>query len=123
MKRLTLNETWELCVDGMWKWIAKQRRKSREQYTTALKAKWSKKYFPGVSIEHLCFFCEYDKQRRRGFDLGCAHCPARKVDRKLGQFWCEDGQYEETGTSWYRRPVAFYEQLVQLKRIYEKGKK
>lgn len=113
MKRLTLDETWKLCVDGMWTWVARQWRKNRCLGVAGLKRKWNKKHFPHKKIKHDCFFCEYNKQQGGHC---CSRCPARIIDDKLGIFWCEEGAYGGTGHCWCIRPIGFYNKLRSLKR-------
>ena len=113
MKKLTLDQTWKLCIDGMWAWIAKERRKSRRLNVMDLKAKWRKKHFPNKKIKFNCFFCEYNMQHKGSL---CSECPARKIDSKLGSFWCEEGRGGPEGTYWFSRPIAFYNKLVSLNR-------
>ena len=113
MKKLTLDQTWKLCVDGMWKWIAKQRRKDNSLDVSELKVEWRRKHFPNEFVKHACFFCEYNQQQGGN---RCSECPARKIDSKLGEFWCEKGMGESKGLYWLDRPVLFYNKLVFLNR-------
>lgn len=106
MKRLTLNETWKLCL-AMWRWIARQVRAGRNDVDVSkLKDEWlAKKGFDPMEILHSCFFCHYTTDS----DLeDCEQCPGRKVDPYFG---CCGGKY------YYRfHPIAFYNKLVRLNR-------
>ena len=113
MKKLTLDETWVLCLK-MWRWIAKVKRAGSTSQVAALKRRWLKSHgFKGVSINHECFFCEYDDQRRGG----CKSCPAKRVDKNFG---CRD---EADDCFW--NPNGFYNKVNRLnkKRLAKKKPK
>ncbi|MHC4397910.1 MAG: hypothetical protein ACYS1A_19875 [Planctomycetota bacterium] len=103
MKRLTLDETWRLCL-SMWRWIAKQKRLHPYSNIRVLKRRWAEKhgYF---DLEQNCFFCEYTVRR----ELYCEGCPGAKVDK---MFRC--ARYPKY--IWYSKPIAFYKKLVSLNR-------
>lgn len=113
MKKLSLDKTWSECL-RMWKWIAKQRKQSSEMESTDLKRKWLEDngYDP-YEVFDMCFFCAYD---RRFSSFRCSNCPARKVDKRLRTYFCDD--------FWIARPVKFYAKLVSLnkKRLARKRK-
>ncbi len=109
MKRLTLNETWDKCLE-MWKWIAMKVRaaiKAGEDWDVeALKTEWLEKH--GIKgLHENCFFCD-----RAKFD--CPKCPGRKVDKA---FDCLSG-----GSCYQYAPIEFYAELRRLNKIRLKGK-
>lgn len=108
MKRLTLNETWKLCL-AMWKWIAGQAKKEGEEGIDieGLKDQWLKKHgYDKGDISDACFFCEYHRQHpTKG--TSC-NCPATKIDK---EFNCM-----EFGYCYCCHPIAFYNKLVSLNR-------
>lgn len=108
MKRLTLNETWVLCL-RMWKWIAEQRKKERRTGVEGLKALWLKKHgYKDDEIDNDCFFCEYACQKQ-----GCLNsCPGYKVD---SEFTCDNAEY-----SYCKHPIKFYTKLVELNKKRKK---
>ena len=109
MKRLTLDETWVLCLK-MWKWIAKEVRadkKAGKDSVNALKQEWAEKH-EFENIHQDCFFCEY-AQRRDGLQ-DCRLCPAKRVDK---DFHCMDA-YECCFCCY---PIAFYKKLLELNKI------
>lgn len=109
MKKLTLDQTWVLCL-RMWKWIAKVRKSW--QSVNELKKEWRRKH--GFSVSHLssgnCFFC--NSAGYKNFDY-CVQCPGRKVDK---DFDCMHNEY-----SYDKNPKAFYAELLRLNKI-RKGK-
>lgn len=116
MKKLTLDETWRLCL-SMWRWIAKIKKNERNVEVYALKKEWLKNHgFRCKTINSDCFFCEYVYGHSRPI-ANCYLCPARKVDK---EFDCVETSYDH---SYY--PVKFYNKLVSLnrKRLAKKRKK
>ena len=114
-KKLTLNETWRLCLK-MWKWIAKQVRAGNQKSIESLKVKWLENNWAGGQVRAYCFFCEYTTTHfREGENVGCAICPAKLVDK---QFDCVDTDY-----NFSRCPIPFYNKLVSLNRKRLKAKK
>lgn len=105
MKKLTLDETWRLCL-SMWRWIAKQKRNNSRKNVGVLKFLWLREHGYGeANLDCNCFFCEYIEQRR----LMCRnHCPGAKVDKK---FKCDNLAYD-----FDRSPIAFYNKLFSLNR-------
>ncbi len=114
MKKLTLNETWKLCLK-MWKWIAAESKKLPGSSTPALKIQWV--CMNGFSVDEICgncFFCEYDDELNRT----CEFCPGKKVDRS---FDCCNSNYNYSS-----KPAAFYKELCRLNKIRsakKRGKK
>lgn len=103
MKKLTLDETWDLCLK-MFKWISRQQGDVGE-----LKSQWLRKHgFVPASIDSNCFFCEYHHTHKRK-DWGKCNCPARKIDK---DFDCKSAKYDYT-----TKPRAFYKKLVALNKI------
>ncbi len=112
MKKLTLDETWELCLK-MWKWINESTKAGSRHNVRQLKEMWT----TGngfVFMEEDCFFCEYDIRRESQI---CRLCPGKKVDKT---FKCENPIYH-----YENNPIKFYEKLVELNkiRLAKKGKK
>ena len=109
-KKLTLNETWRLCL-SMWKQIAKQKRAGDKKDVESLKEDWLKKYWTGKHIYCECFFCDYQEQRSTGGDSPyiCPDCPAVLVDPKFNCLHKPSYNYKE-------HPTAFYNKLVSLNR-------
>jgi ribosomal protein S14 len=117
-KKLTLDETWELCLK-MWKWIDEGTNGNEynlDSPVEELKGVW----LDGHHIDEItgdCLFCSY-KHSHGGDALDdCSKCPAKKVDKS---FTClsEECNYKY-------RPRAFYRKLVALnkKRLAKKGAK
>ena len=103
MKRLTLDQTWKLCL-SMWRWIAKQIREGSKERVRNLKRIWVDKHGYTYIMED-CFFCEYT----RSHDVMCyPNCPGKKVD--IG-FSCTTHDNE-----WSIKPIAFYNKLVSVNR-------
>lgn len=113
MKRLTLGETWRLCL-SMWRWIAKQKRDGSRKSIDNLKIQWLKahRYELDENEEYMilnCFFCEYDEQQLKEGEKGnCKYCPGKKVDERFG---CTVSRY-----CWSSKLIAFYNKLVSLNR-------
>ena len=106
MERLTLDQTWVLCLK-MWKWIAKEVRAGNSTNVDALKKEWCEKNgFAAIEIKYCCFFCEYD---RRGI-CECDRCPARKIDKA---FKC----YVDSSYHYLEFPLKFYKTICQLNKI------
>ena len=102
MKRLTLDETWVLCLK-MWKWIAKEVKNGRSDISN-LKAGWlEQNNLKGVLDD--CFFCEYTEKRNKDCDI----CPAVKIDK---DFHCSHIEYD-----FYIKPIAFYKKLCELNKL------
>lgn len=111
MKKLTLNQTWTLCL-RMWKWIAKEWKKTGDSVSD-LKKQWLKENGFEVSCwESInCFFCVFDAAHDPEAECRC--CPGVLVD---SGFVCGDEEH-----SWASDPPAFYAELLRLNRI-RKGK-
>lgn len=104
MKRLTLNETWKLCL-SMWWWIAGQKKKGNTSNINNLKWEWLEGHgFDYGEISEDCFFCEYITQK----DIGCVNCPGKMVSKR---FSCTKTTYH-----YQSKPIAFYNKLVSLNR-------
>lgn len=113
MKRLTLNETWVLCL-RMWKWIAGQKRKGNIKCVPILKEQWLKEHgFGRKKIRADCFFCEYAFQHREAFDT-CKSCPGQIINPR---FACGNTTYD-----YQLKPIAFYKKLVSLNKKRKKKK-
>lgn len=114
MKKLTLNQTWVLCL-RMWRWIAKEWKKLEEDphdihyWVVLQKAKWLRDH-GYASIKNNCFFCERVDDRVHVID--CVDCPGALVD---SEFHCYDA-------GWCFDPPRFLSELLRLNRI-RKGKK
>ncbi len=116
MKRLTLDETWVLCLK-MWKWIARQVRAAIKAGKTwsviELKNEWLSNHGLACNnIEHDCFFCEYARKRNPYKEIrgaGCNLCPAKKI---VKDFQCVDYLYD-----YENNPIAFYKRIFQLNKI------
>ncbi len=116
MKKLTLDETWRLCL-SMWRWIAKVIKAGDERSVMVLKEVWLDNHgFPSDgTICGDCFFCEYDDNKEKTTTEQCCYCPGRKIDE---DFNCCDKEYHYGNKS-----IAFYNKLVQLNRKRLKVKK
>lgn len=115
-KRMTLDETWDRCLE-MWKWVSKRAGHNSEPYTTAvLKEQWFEKSRFKKHRTEDCFFCDYASEARNGPYQGCQECPGKKV---ISGFHCE----KRKTYHWGYKPVAFYNKLVSLNRKRLKGKK
>ena len=117
MKKLTLDETWRLCL-SMWRWIAKEKRNGSLSHVSDLKIRWLESHgFDPSDLRDECFFCEYDLRR---YDIGrnqvCSRCPAKKIAE---WFDCADEDHH-----WACSPIAFYNKLVSLnkKRLAKRKK-
>ena len=113
MKRLTLDETWVLCLK-MWKWTDEQIEEHGIDYAEEnnLKRLWLKKQRFRRNIVLNCFFCDY-ACKQGGFlnDLGnCPSCPGRLV---RPNFHCE----KRESYRWDEKPRKFYKKLVELNKI------
>jgi len=116
MKRLTLDETWVLCLK-MWKWITQQRKKNNREHARILKRRWAENHGYHIDkLENDCFFCEYAaRHNKEKWIRDCSFCPAVKIDP---QFHCANDDY-----SWHENPIAFYAKLVELNKIRLKKKR
>ncbi len=114
--KLTLNKAWELCVDGQWKWIARQVRACIKEgipyYIGNLKRQWCEKN--GYSVELNCFFCEYKLQHPSERKENCPTCPAKKIDKT---FYCMNTKYDFAD-----EPLKFYAEIRKLNRKWLKAK-
>ncbi len=116
-KKLTLNETWRLCL-SMWKWIAKQKRAGTLKDTYNLKVEWLQKHWVGKDVYDECFFCDYQIQHRKREYEGasdCPGCPGALVDKWFDCY--------HSGCDWFYNPIAFYNKLVSLNRKRKKKAK
>lgn len=108
MKKLTLDETWRLCI-SMWRWIAKKKREGTREDAGWLKTVWLQKHkFGDTFVVYNCFFCDYDVDHK----CGCKSCPGTKVDK---EFYCQNLSYH-----WHYKPITFYNKLVSLNRKRKK---
>ena len=98
-KKLTLTETWRLCL-SMWRWIAKQVKAGSKLSVNQLKEQWVEKHWPGKDIQDNCFFCEYS------IADGCPTCPGVLVDER---FDCDNEDCH-----WFHNPIKFNNKLVSL---------
>ncbi len=123
MKKLTLDETWRLCL-SMWRWVAKQIRGGSRKCIDNLKIQWLEAHRYELNeeddeyIKLNCFFCEYEEQQlMKGERSSCDYCPGKMIDKS---FSCVGSGYSWSGT-----PIAFYNKLVSLnrKRLAKKGKR
>lgn len=106
MKKLTLDETWRLCL-SMWRWIAKQWKLGRRDVFD-LKLEWLEKHgYKDQEIHENCFFCH-------AAPANCPACPGRVID---SAFNCHN-------LTWNTDPVAFLKVLEVLnrKRLAKKRK-
>ncbi len=102
MKKLTLNETWILCL-RMWRSIAKAKTANPRKWVSTFKQRWlSDNGFKNLKGD--CFFCDYI-----GEDPGCDLCPGRLVDPS---FNCCTDEYH-----YGHKPTTFYKELLRLNRI------
>lgn len=112
MKKLSLNETWDLCLK-MWKWIAKEKRADNKLSVDSLKTEWLQNHgFEKDSVYNDCFFCVYEETHTRTVipkANGCPACPGTKVDLF---FNCMDFDYH-----YDKYPVKFYNKLRALNKI------
>jgi hypothetical protein len=114
MKRLTVNETWEQCLD-MWKWISLCIGRKTKKSLGDLKEEWLQKNGLSKStIQDNCFFCDLakridDRSGKGWFYPSCVSCPGKKVDE---YFQCENLQYH-----FFENPLAFYAKLKRLNKI------
>ena len=104
MKRLTLDETWKLCL-SMWRWIAKMIREGSELFVSELKDQWLRDHGYEHEVWLTCFFCGYIHHPKRTCDT---NCPARMIDRN---FNCHNPDYD-----YQSKPIAFYNKIVSLNR-------
>ena len=103
-KRLTLNNVWELCVDGLWKYVAKRKQAGDKRSVYDLKVAWMRRHdYEEDEIQAECFFCEYNN---RHYHLDCRNCPGKLVD---ATFSCSNPSY-----SYKTRPYRFYRKLLAL---------
>ena len=106
MKRLTLDQTWKLCL-SMWRWIAKQKKGGSKKRVETLKRLWlTSNGFKKKYVQHDCFFCEYDSQHHGS----CFSCPATKIE-EIEFIHCTTRKY-----NWKLRPIDFYDILHSLNR-------
>ena len=106
-----LGRSWKNCL-RMWKWISENLPNGFMELNLdrcrmvvyALKEKWMKKHHYKGILFH-CFFCHYNDNN--GGCL-CDNCPAKKVERRLGNYWCESKYH------WFIDPVNFYQYLLKL---------
>ncbi len=109
MKKLTVNETWVLCL-AMWKWISRRCKKGKvysfdDTHVRDLKYQWMKNNgYEGITED--CFFC-YKAYVGRSYR--CNNCPGKNIDYS---FRCADDDYE-----WERMPRLFYAKLKELNKI------
>lgn len=112
MKRLTLDETWRLCLK-QWRWIAKQIRNGSTLPIETLKRHWVNYHCLGEDISGNCFFCEYFEQSGSD-DEHCDKCPGKKIDP---DFSCANPSYHYEYES-----LKFLKEVERLNKI-RKGRK
>ena len=115
-KKLTLNETWRLCLK-MWKWIAEQVKAGRIEGVERLKGEWLEKNWTGEPLENDCFFCKSSNYYNTRAACGCVlgMCPGKLVNKR---FSCCRKTYH-----YKHHPIAFCNKLVSLNRKRLKAKK
>ena len=118
MKKLTLDETWELCLE-IWRWVVREKKKRPEVDVWDLKLEWLAKFRPNDRLECECYFCEYAGHRVSG-DMcrnGWVGCPGKLVHRQFD--CCAESYHFES------RPAAFLRKLESLnkKRLAAKKEK
>ena len=112
--KLTLSKSWELCVDGQWKWIVKQIRAGARD-VWGLKRQWLRENgIDSSEVSNHCFFCEYTSNFKHD---DCRLCPGCKIDKS---FSCMDKKY-----NFEKKPLKFYAKLRALNkiRLEKKGQK
>lgn len=78
MKKMTLDETWKLCM-AQWSWLIKQLQQTNTLSVESLKVEWLKKH-KHKEVWNNCFFCEYSfASHNREYGAWCRRCPARKI--------------------------------------------
>ena len=122
-KKLTLNQTWTLCLK-QWKWIIDQppeglTEPALSSHVWLLKVEWLKEHgygYAGMTIWNDCFFCERARQQS-GKDGGeggklwdeelgiCLWCPGRLISK---QFNCMNISYDFS-----KEPRRFYKKLLE----------
>ena len=107
-----LDRCWKNCL-RMWKWVSENLPEkfmglnfdSRRTVVYALKEEWMERHqYKG--IVSYCFFCHYVSNNNDSFL--CGYCPARKVEYRLKNYWCERKYH------WSVDPVNFYQYLLKL---------
>jgi len=107
-KRLTLNNVWKLCVDGLWKYVAKRKRAGDKRPVFELKRVWMNRHgYKDGEISADCFFCEYNAQHPG--DEDCSNCPGKLVDNT---FDCSNESYYYSD-----KPCDFLDELMRLNKI------
>ena len=111
--RLTLDESWELCLK-QWPWIIKQLDGGSKEIVEELKDQWLEENgFTDICICNECFFCEYAYQHDKSFcPTKCPLCPGRKIDT---DFFCLRDDYH-----YQKSPHKFYEKLLSLNKKRKK---
>ena len=113
MSKYNLDETWKLCLDGMWAWIKEQIDidADSKHEVGVLKMKWlADNGFDFEEIADNCLFCEYTLDEEG--DTECKKCPGRLVDP---DFDCENIDY-----NYYSKPLAFHKKLLELDKARQK---
>ncbi len=103
MKKITLDESWRLCLK-QWRWIIKEVKAKDFKCAVELKKEWCEQH-GFTEIESNCFFCEYCSNYSTT-KPSCSNCPAREIDPK---FRCKNPAYH-----YYLHPIEFYNKIVQL---------
>ncbi len=113
MKKLNLDETWDLCLQ-MWKWISRQQLNGDEE-VEILKDAWLRDHDYDCPVFR-CFFCGYNDSHGGDCPERCRSCPAVKVDPS---FYCMNIEYH-----FEDYPRKFYAELKRLNkiRLSKKGK-
>ena len=110
MKKLTLDETWRLCLE-MWEWVVEHYDRSRVCHVEELKENWLLEHgFSGIA--HDCFFCEY--QKRHGDPGSCNGCPGRDVQVR---WHCSNYP-----ASWCEKPATFIAKLKRMNKLRKRSK-
>ena len=110
MKKLTLEQTWTMCL-RMWRWIAKEWKSNNRLTVYSLKRQWLKAngFEVGLGATDNCFFCAHTLR------VDCCDCPGVLVN---SFFDCESAEY-----NYFIDPPAFYKELLRLNRIRKANKK
>lgn len=112
-KKITLKQAWTQCLK-MWKWIAENYVDNKTNNTDKLKTIWIKENKIRYSLQHHCFFCQYDKEQKG--ESYCDTCPGKLVSRR---FQCE----VYSSYNWQSKPKQFHKKLLELHEKFIKEQK
>lgn len=115
-RKLSLEQTWQKCVNVMWKEMIEVHWK-RGMMGYDLKLRYFKKHPKRDVPADECYFCDYaNSQATSSGYFVCSHCPGRLINKK---FDCCNKSYH-----YNYKPKAFYRKLLQLnkKRISAREK-